>query len=105
MASKYNGLRVFMGGGETWNDKGTNGRILKWYAKTSGATLAERKKHAAELFEQLSLLGSYVQKVVVSNAKTSNVYYVGPGKGTDGGSYLVSEYADYDKIAVYIDNI
>lgn len=105
MTSKYNGLRAFMDGNEKWNDKGKNGRILKWYADTTGATLEERKAVAAQIFEQLSLLGSFVQKVVVRNAKTSTVHYVGAGKGTDGGDYLVSKYADYDKIAVYIDTI
>ena len=104
MVSKYNALRVFMGSTEMWNDKSKNGRILKWNAKTIGATLAERKKHAEELFAQLSLLG-YVQKVEVRNAKTSNVYYVGAGNGTNGGAYMVSEYATNDKIAVYINNI
>jgi len=104
--SKYAALRAVMGGIEQWNDKGTNGRILKWEASTVGADIKSRKAAAAEILEQLRAAGvSYVQKVMVSNSKTSNVYFVGAGKGTNGGSYWVSEYASTDKIAVYINAI
>lgn len=104
--SKYAELRAAMGGTEYWNDKGTNGRILKWYADTRGADKAQRKAAAEQILAKLHEVGLvYVQKVVVRNAETRGVYYVGKGNGTNGGDYLVREYADYDKIAVYIDAI
>lgn len=102
--SKYDALRAAMGSKELWNDKSKNGRILKWEADTISATLQERKAAAAKIFAQLEHLG-FVQKVVIRNAETSSVYYVGAGNGTNGGTHLVSTYATYDKIAVYINNI
>lgn len=104
--SKYAALRDVMGGTEHWNDKGVNGRILKWTNDTVKADLKTRKALAAEILAELQEAGiKYVQKVVISNSKTSNVYYVGPGNGTDGGAYLISEFYTADKVAVYIDKI
>lgn len=106
MASKYDALRNVMGEAEAYNDKSGGGRILKWESNTIGATLAERKALAAIVLAKLQAAGiTGVQKVQVRNAKTSSVHFVGKGRGTNGGDYLVSEYATNDKIAVYIDAI
>ncbi len=104
--SKYAALRDVMGSNESWNDRSVNGRILKWAADTVHADAKTRKALAAGVLARLQAAGiTCVQKVVVRNAKTSNIYYVGKGNGTDGGDYLVSEYYCEDKIAVYIDEI
>ena len=103
MASKYDALRKAMNGAEVWNDKAANGlRILKWYAKTSGASLKERKKQAEEIFNHLRIL-PYVVKVTVRNCEKSKIEYMGKGRGDDGGDWKSFTFADTDKIAVYVD--
>jgi hypothetical protein len=100
--SKYAQLRALMGGTEQFNDKVSTGRVLKWFADTAGADKATRDKVAKEVREKLQHLG-YVQKVQVRNWKTGRAYYVGEGKGDNGGDYMVSSWLDTDKICVYVD--
>lgn len=95
MASKYDALRAAMGGQELWNDKTKTGRVLKWYADTSGATLEERKEMAAAIHKKLMAAGiQYVQRVQVKNATWSDYKYGQVYSGQDS-----------DKICVFINPI
>jgi phosphoserine aminotransferase len=93
--SKYAEIRALMGGQEDYNDKTKNGRVLKWYANTSGLPLAERKLQASQVLQKLIDAGVwYVQKVEVRNA-TGSAF-------RDGFSIV---FQDDDKVCVHIDPI
>ena len=93
--SKYDAVRNVMGEQEVYNDSAKNGRILKWFSPTRGATLAQRKALAAEVLQKLIENEVwYVQKVEVRNA--TSTYWSMSGAIT---------YEDDDKICVYIDKI
>ena len=66
MTSKYQQLRDLMGRPEEYNDKHSDGRVLKWISSAS-RTLADRKKRAAELTEKLSCL-PYFKKVQIRSS-------------------------------------
>jgi len=95
--SKYDLLIAAMGSKPLFNDKVKNGRVLKWYADTMGATLVERQLAGKAKMNALKHI-PYVQKVVIRNSTVS------------GGRFMGDEWVsytddDYDKICVYIDEI
>ncbi len=97
--SKYAEVRAVMGSDELWNDRTKNGRVLKWYSNTVGATLAERKLQASQVLQRLIEAGVwYVQRVEVRNATVS-------GGRWFGDTYYSYTDQDDDKICIHIDPI
>ena len=91
--SKYARLFAAMGGNPDYRDVSKTGRIFKWYSKTTGMTLADRKMEAINIEQGLRKIGvPHIQKVNIRNATASSF----------NGLRAIT-FNDYDKICVYID--